>query len=101
MFLTYPRMQTSPYRRHLNKGINVLVLLGYIVVLGAVFGGYLLVGGELGALYQPAELLIIGGAGLGAFIVGNNGKAIKSTLNAIPKLFRASRYNKSMYMDLM
>jgi len=79
----------------------VLVLLGYIVVLGAVFGGYLLVGGELGALYQPAELLIIGGAGLGAFIVGNNGKAIKSTLNAIPKLFRASRYNKSMYMDLM
>lgn len=56
----------------------MLILLGYAVVLIAVFGGYTLVGGHLGALYQPSELLIIGGAGIGAFIVGNNGKAIKS-----------------------
>lgn len=33
----------------------MLVILGYLVVLGAVFGGYTLVGGHLGALYQPAE----------------------------------------------
>ena len=79
----------------------MLVLIGYIVVLGSVFGGFMLVGGELGALYQPAELLIIGGAGIGAFLVGNNGKAIKSTIRALPKLFRASRYNKALYMDLM
>ncbi|KAA8729523.1 MAG: flagellar motor stator protein MotA [Ewingella americana] len=79
----------------------MLVLIGYIVVLGSVFGGFMLVGGELGALYQPAELLIIGGAGIGAFLVGNNGKAIKSTLRALPKLFRASRYSKALYMDLM
>ena len=63
----------------------MLVILGYLVVLGAVFGGYLIVGGHLGALYQPAEFLIIGGAGIGAFIVGNNGKAIKSTLRATPR----------------
>jgi len=79
----------------------VLVIIGYIVVLGSVFGGFMLVGGELGALYQPAELLIIGGAGIGAFFVGNNGKAIKSTLRALPQLFRASKYNKALYMDLM
>ncbi len=52
----------------------MLVILGYLVVLGAVFGGYLLVGGHLGALYQPAEFLIIGGAGIGAFIVGKQRK---------------------------
>jgi chemotaxis protein MotA len=77
------------------------VIIGYIVVLGSVFGGFMLVGGELGALYQPAELLIIGGAGIGAFFVGNNGKAIKSTMRAMPQLFRASKYNKALYMDLM
>ncbi|WP_145601566.1 flagellar motor stator protein MotA [Yersinia frederiksenii] len=79
----------------------MLVILGYIVVLGAVFGGYIIVGGHLGALYQPAEFLIIGGAGIGAFIVGNNGKAIKATLKVMPKLMRRSKYNKVLYMDLM
>ncbi|MEQ2026840.1 flagellar motor stator protein MotA [Xenorhabdus szentirmaii] len=79
----------------------MLVLLGYIVVLGAVIGGYLLVGGHLGALYQPAEFLIIIGAGIGAFIVGNNGKAIKATIQVLPKVLRRSKYNKDMYMDLM
>lgn len=79
----------------------MLVILGYIVVLGAVFGGYIIVGGHLGALYQPAEFLIIGGAGIGAFIVGNNGKAIKATMKALPKLMCRSKYNKVLYMDLM
>ena len=79
----------------------MLILLGYLVVLGTVFGGYMMTGGHLGALYQPAELIIIGGAGVGAFIVGNNGKSIKGTLKAIPLLFRRSKYTKSMYMDLL
>lgn len=79
----------------------MLVILGYILVLGSVLGGFVLVGGHLGALYQPAELLIIGGAGVGAFIVGNNGKAIKATLRSLPLLFRGSKYNKAVYMDLM
>lgn len=79
----------------------MLVILGYILVIGSVLGGYMMVGGHLGALYQPSELVIIGGAGIGAFIVGNNGKAIKSTLKALPLLFRGSKYNKAVYMDLM
>lgn len=37
----------------------MLILLGYLVVLGTVFGGYLMTYGSLGALYQPAELVII------------------------------------------
>ena len=54
----------------------VLILLGYLVVLGTVFGGYLMTGGSLGALYQPAELVIIAGAGIGSFIVGNNWQSV-------------------------
>ncbi|GLW40183.1 flagellar motor stator protein MotA [Pectobacterium actinidiae] len=79
----------------------MLVILGYIVIVASILGGYLMVGGALGALYQPSELLIIGGAALGAFIVGNNGKAIKATLRALPLLVKTSKYNKALYMDLM
>jgi len=66
----------------------MLVIIGYIVVLGAVFGGFALGGGHLGSLYQPIELLIIGGAAVGAFLVGNSGKAIKATLKACPAFSR-------------
>ncbi|KML24113.1 flagellar motor protein MotA [Leclercia adecarboxylata] len=79
----------------------MLVILGYLVVFATVFGGFSLSGGEIGALYQPSELIIIGGAGVGAFIVGNNGTAIKSTLKSIPNLMRGSRYTKAVYLDLM
>ncbi|ATM87332.1 flagellar motor stator protein MotA [Yersinia massiliensis] len=79
----------------------MLVILGYIVVLATVFGGFVLSGGQLAVLYQPTELLIIGGAGIGAFIVGNNGNAIKGTLSSFPKLLKSSRYTKELYMDLL
>jgi len=79
----------------------VLVFVGYIVVLASVFGGYALMGGHLGVLFQPIELLMIGGAGVGAFVVGNDGKAIMATLKELPKLLRSSKHDKALYMELM
>ena len=79
----------------------MLVIIGYAVVLGAVFGGFALAGGHLAALLQPVELLMIGGAACGSFFVGNNGKAIKATLKALPGLLKGSKYTKSLYMELM
>jgi chemotaxis protein MotA len=79
----------------------VLVIFGFIVVMASVLGGFALQGGHLAALFQPTELLMICGAALGAFFVGNDSKAIKATFNAIPTLFQTSRYSKVMYMDLM
>ena len=79
----------------------MLIIAGYIIVLASVFGGFALSGGHLGALFQPLDLLMIGGAAAGAFFVGNNGKAIKATLKALPSLFRGSKYTKALYMELM
>jgi chemotaxis protein MotA len=79
----------------------VLVIVGYVVVLASVFGGYALAGGHLAALLQPIELLMIGGAALGAFVVGNGMKAIKATMKALPTCLKGSKYTKAMYMDLM
>jgi chemotaxis protein MotA len=79
----------------------LFVIIGYLIVCGSVFGGFAMGGGHLGALFQPLELLMIGGAATGAFMVGNNTKAIKATLKAIPVLFKGSRYNRDLYMEMM
>jgi chemotaxis protein MotA len=79
----------------------VLVIAGYVVVMISVFGGFALAGGHLAALFQPLELLMIGGGAGGAFLVGNNGKAIKATLKSLPTLFKGSKYTKALYMDTL
>ncbi|MBZ0067581.1 MAG: flagellar motor stator protein MotA [Thiobacillus sp.] len=79
----------------------MLVIVGYIVILASVFGGFVLAGGHIASLWQPVELLMIGGGAVGSFVVGNNSKAIKATLKALPTLFKGSRYNRALYMDMM
>jgi chemotaxis protein MotA len=79
----------------------LLVIIGYIVVIVGVFGGYAASGGHLAVLFQPLELVMIGGGAFGAFFVGNNGKAVKATLKALPTLLQGSRYTKDLYMELM
>lgn len=79
----------------------MLVIIGYIVVTLSVFGGFALAGGHLASLWQPVELLMIGGGALGAFFVGNNVKAMKATFQALPTLLKGSKFTKSLYMDLM
>ncbi len=79
----------------------MLVLVGYVVVLASIFGGYALAGGHLGGLFQPLELLMIGGGAGGAFFVGNTPKAIKATLKDLPTVLKGAKYTKDTYMELM
>ena len=79
----------------------MFVLIGYLIVVGSVLGGYLLAGGHMGALFQPLELLIIGGAAIGAFVVSNSGKMLKAVVQALPSLLKGSKYTKARYMALM
>lgn len=79
----------------------MLVAIGYVVVIVSVFGGFAMAGGHLGSLFQPVELIMIAGAALGAFFVGNSGKAIKATFKALPYIFRDANYTKAVYMELM
>jgi chemotaxis protein MotA len=55
----------------------------------------------MAALLQPIELLMIGGAALGSFFVGNSMKVVKATLKALPTVLKGSKYNKDNYMELM
>ena len=79
----------------------MLVIIGYVIVCASVFGGFILAGGHAAILFQPIELLMIGGAAVGAFFVGNNNKSIKATMKALPTVFKGSQYTREMYMELM
>ena len=79
----------------------MLVIVGYLIVIASVFGGFALAGGHLASLLQPVELLMIGGAALGAFLVANTAKVIKATLKSLPTLFKGSRYTRALYLELM
>lgn len=79
----------------------MLIAIGFIILILSVFGGFVLSGGSLGPLYQPTELLMIGGGAIGVFIAANNGKVLRATLRIVPKLKPTLKYDKALYMDLM
>ncbi len=76
-------------------------IIGTVIVLGSVAGGYVLSHGHLAALWQPFELLIIGGAAFGAFVISNPSKVVAQVFKSVPALLSGSKYTKPLYMDLL
>lgn len=79
----------------------MLFLIGSATVLICVIGGYMAMGGKLYVLYQPFELVIIGGAAVGAFIISNPMPVIKKTGGAMGQLLKGSPYTKEAYLELL
>ena len=79
----------------------MLKIVGFIVVVVSVLGGYVLAHGELAALWQPFELVIIGGAAVGAFMASNPPNVLKSTLGAIPTVFAGAKYKPADYLEVL
>jgi chemotaxis protein MotA len=55
-------------------------------------------GGKLGVLWQPFELVIIGGSGVGAFIIGNSGNVLKKSIGAFIGLLKGPEHKKKDYV---
>jgi chemotaxis protein MotA len=81
----------------------MFVIIGWVVVLGCVFGVFIAHGGNMGPILKalPWEMAMIGGATLGAFIVNNQMVVIKSTLAGVGMCFKGSKYTKARYMELL
>jgi chemotaxis protein MotA len=79
----------------------MFVVIGWVVVMAAVIGSFVLEGGHLLSLLQPFELLCIFGAAIGAFVVSNPPKVIKAVLKALPSCFVPKTYNKEKYLQLI
>ena len=77
------------------------IVLGLIITLGCVLGGYLAGGGHLEVLWQPYELLIILGASLGTFVVANPMKVVKDTGKAIVEAFKDAVPKQKDYLSLL
>ncbi|MFC4161555.1 flagellar motor stator protein MotA [Chitinimonas lacunae] len=78
----------------------MFVIIGYIFMCVCIFGAYAAHGGHLGVLWQPSEIVIIFGGGLGALIVAYGGAPLKQVIKGLPLVFKGSPYGKAFYMDL-
>ncbi|MCW8915619.1 MAG: flagellar motor stator protein MotA [Magnetovibrio sp.] len=76
-------------------------IIGFVVVVACVLGGYVLADGHLEVLWQPLEFLIIFGAGIGAFIISNPGSVIKAVLGSLGKLIKGAKYGQDSYLELL
>ena len=79
----------------------MLIIVGAIVVIVTVMGGYVGNGGEIGVLIQPFEFLIILGAAAGGALIGNPRRVLTAMLKSFGTLMRGSKRNKAGYLELL
>jgi chemotaxis protein MotA len=77
----------------------MFALIGILVVIGAVVGGYLMEHGVLAVLFQPAELVIIGGAALGTLFIANPLPTIKKIFSGLVTVLKGSPYTRDTYLE--
>ncbi len=77
------------------------ILIGFIIAFGSILGGYAALGGHISVLWQPWELVIIIGAAVGTFLVGNSMKTVKDTGSAIVEAFATAIPGRQDYLDLL
>jgi chemotaxis protein MotA len=75
--------------------------IGLVVLIVMVFGGFVIAGGSLGPVLHalPHELLIIGGAAVGATITGNSMHELKAIGSGFAKIFKGPKHTKQDHID--
>jgi chemotaxis protein MotA len=77
----------------------MFIIIGVVVVVGAVMGGYLMEHGKLAVLMQPAELIIIGGAALGTVFIANPLHVIKKIVSGVLGSLKGSPFTRQRYLQ--
>ena len=75
--------------------------VGVVILLVMVFGGFAITGGDIGPIAHavPHEMMIIGGAAVGATVAGNSGKELKALGKGFAKVFKGPAYKKQEFLD--
>src|SRR5262249_26334856 len=79
---------------------TMLLIVGALIVVGCVVGGFLIEGGHLAVLIQPAEFIIIGGAALGSLVIATPLNIIKGLVSGALGLLKPPK-GKEQYLDLL
>jgi chemotaxis protein MotA len=74
-------------------------IIGILIVIAAIMGGYLMEHGNVKVLLQPAELLIIGGAALGTVLIANPLHILKKIASGVAGVFGGSKFTKKRYIE--
>jgi len=77
----------------------MFVIIGIVIVIGGIIGGYLMEHGKLMVLFQPAELVIIGGAALGTVFIANPMHIIIAMVKGLLGALKGTRYTKKFYLE--
>ena len=77
------------------------LLIGSVVVIVCVLGGFMAHGGQLLAIWQPYEVVIICGAAIGAFVIANPRATVMKVLKAVPAMMKGPRYGRAHYVELL
>jgi chemotaxis protein MotA len=77
------------------------IIIGIVLVLLCVLGGFLMIDGPIGVLIQPSEFVVIGGAVIGATVAANPLKFLMLLAKQLPIALKGSRYNKNAYMEVL
>jgi chemotaxis protein MotA len=78
-------------------------IIGIVVVFAMVFGGFLLAGGQLDVILEaaPHEMIIIFGAAIGAFLIGNSFKTVQAAAAGVGKIVAGAKWKPKDYTDLL
>src|SRR3954469_5282453 len=76
-------------------------IIGNVGVIACTLGGYVLNNGHLHVLWQPFEFVIIFGSACMAFLVANSKHTVKQTFTDIKMIYKADKYGKSEYIELL
>lgn len=78
----------------------MMAIVGVIVLLVMVFGGFMISGGKMGPVLKalPFEMLIIGGAAIGSLIVANSGKSLKQLGGGMARIFKGPKYGRQDFL---
>ena len=79
----------------------MLAIVGVLIVIAAVLGGFLMEKGPLMVLVQPSELIIIGGAAVGTLLIANPPRVLKGILGGVPKVLGKSAFGKDVYLSTL
>jgi chemotaxis protein MotA len=79
----------------------MFAIIGMLVVLAAVIGGFLMEHGPIRVLMQPSELLIIAGAAAGTLLVANPLHTLKGIVSGVKLVISGPKFNKQRYLDAL
>ena len=79
----------------------MIIVIGFIVTMGCLFGGFMAMGGNVGVIWQPWEFVIIGGSSIGIFLIANPMKVVKDSLKAMGEAFKDAVPKQRDYLDIL